>query len=236
MHTLTMSFAAVLLAISMVTGLNLPSGIQFATRDELEARGYTISDMVFKGYVGGHYIEHNGTIQEVITQTKKLYPDFDPEHMSKNQTHINPNHNDPNHENPNHLNPNQIARSGGPGGGTGVAGHICCPVPGQWFYSAHNTGTTDNINYLRDVDGWCGVGGGPGNCIRVAATHVVGFQGCASVYLCNDLTYFRNFDCGYVAQFAEDLRNQCTPFGSPWMCGQQFDFDSMNVFVSGDRC
>jgi hypothetical protein len=36
---------------------------KFGSRVELEAAGYTLHDMVFRGYIGPHYIEHNGTIQ-----------------------------------------------------------------------------------------------------------------------------------------------------------------------------
>ncbi|RDL34424.1 uncharacterized protein BP5553_07552 [Venustampulla echinocandica] len=164
----------------------------------------------YKGTLGGHDVQLNGTVEEIYAQMKVLHPEFDAEHAIQNGT------------NASAITPQNV---------NSKSNYICKPVPGHkdWDY-ANGDRIAEGIRYLKGID-ICDVG--PQTCVRISCSWSAG------IFLCNDNDHAIFPKCNYIASYAQDLIGKCSVFpvfNGFYTCGQKFDTDRYNVIVRSTSC
>ncbi|KAK6082201.1 hypothetical protein SCUP234_03791 [Seiridium cupressi] len=104
-----------------------------------------------------------------------------------------------------------------------------CNISG--YYRGHNDLVDVLIKQLRIRGRGCSAKPGPRVCTQVACTG----PGVA-IFLCNDLDHELEVDCETVADYAQDIRDECDNFPLntlPETRGQEFDTGGWNVIVGG---
>ncbi|EPE32878.1 hypothetical protein GLAREA_05890 [Glarea lozoyensis ATCC 20868] len=190
-----------------------------------------ISDLVFRGELGGHEVEFNGTIQEVYAQVAATHPSFNTRSQLDTNIALAA------------ASPIQITKRN-------KAHHFCNQNIGKPWLPAKVTYIEDGIKYLStspyplphpplypdltipaESKGKCGVQSG--HCARISCSWD------SAIFLCNDRLDFIEPSCAYLASYAEDLIDWCktevSGMGSA-VAGQLFDTDSYNVLVRYSNC
>lgn len=221
-HVVALSAAV----LATVAAVNLPVDNRVPATDVLKAQGYTISPMNFKGKIGPHEVNFNGTVEELMDHVEKEHPGFDRNSVVAAAGELVFRHTQ-----------ELTTRS--------KDGVHCCPVAGQPFSDAYRNDIQGGIQYLQGVAAQgitCGVGAAGTNAVNKLSRNCVRIS-CSddsAIFLCNDNGYIIQPNCAYIASYAQDLINSCTHY--PWfvatayVCGQEFDTDNYNVVVSYDRC
>ncbi|KAE9381316.1 hypothetical protein N431DRAFT_320778 [Stipitochalara longipes BDJ] len=186
-------------------GVRIPDGLTLRSRRDGDI---TIGKMGFKGEIGGHYFELNGTIQEVVAQAQKLHPGIQHNWTAPDLS-----------KGPHPENTYLQARQGAP------VGQFCWPVPGQPWAATYHTDLTNAVIALRSFY-WqiCTFPAGPGTCTLLSCTANT------EVHVCNDNNFEIALNCGGTpADMAQAINRNCNTNGLTG--GQEFNTDNYNVYT-----
>lgn len=214
MHPVAMmlSFLLLLSCHSSLAAV-LPDGTEVTDPDFSK---YDPNELLWFGTVGGHYIEHQGTLETLLDRVEEEHPDFNrqsliPTNSSSTTTAGN-------------VKARQDTFD------PDYTGRLCCPVAGQPFNWAPSYLIKNQVNYLNALNLGVWAPRGPGACRW--ATCSLGF----GIKLCNDFWLDPIYlSSKQVANEAYAIVLYCPNFNHLYSCGQQFDADfsyQWNVIVS----
>ncbi|KAN0122652.1 hypothetical protein V8E51_000978 [Hyaloscypha variabilis] len=184
---------------------SIPEGLTLRQRRDGDV---IIGKMGFKGEIGGHYFELNGTLQEVVVQAQKLVPGLQHDWTASplaDRADIEESY--------------LQARQGAP------MGQFCWPVPGQPWAGTYHTDLINAALALRSVYGQsCVFQPGPGWCALLSCTANT------ELYICNDNNFEISINCGGVtADMALAINRNCNNNGMTG--GQEFNTDNFNLYT-----
>jgi hypothetical protein len=147
---------------------------------------YPAGKMQFRGTIGGHELELNGTIQEVYSQAKALYPDIQDVDVPKTFT----TGNEADYEKIGKLmKKNAIHPS------------LCMQGTNYDWRSAKLEDVARAYNQLLHTQGVCGVR--PGGCVNISVYED------ATVKLCSKTVHTISPNCSYLSSYVELMMNEC---------------------------
>ncbi|KAI0382408.1 hypothetical protein F5Y04DRAFT_279698 [Hypomontagnella monticulosa] len=178
-------------------------------------RGITFMGTIEEG--GPEYTFH-GTIEEIRAQILKIKPDFVPSAPSE-EDQFN----------------STLAKRGD------RASMNCGHVGKGWNGDAESWLARERANYLKGLNGMCGVNNGGGECSRISCAYNTG------IWICNDTNGPLSKPCKYLGKQADVIINECEyprtdpqpAYNEPftWLVkGQRFDTEGYNIIINGDAC
>ncbi|PMD52203.1 uncharacterized protein K444DRAFT_669824 [Hyaloscypha bicolor E] len=190
--------------LSLGLGASLPAGFSLRIARDGD---YTVGKMGFKGEIGGHYFELNGTLQDVVAQAQKLHPGLQHNWTAPDLS-----------KGPLPDGKSLEARQGTP------IGRFCWPVAGQPWGAVYHTDLSAAIDALRSVF-WNLCTFPPNACAPLSCTANT------QLSVCNDNPWSIAVNCGNtLSEMALEINQNCNTWNG-LTGGQQFNSMNYNLVV-----
>ncbi|KAK0117754.1 hypothetical protein ONS95_012080 [Cadophora gregata] len=181
-------------------------------KGELLPQGFEYAPLRMTGSIGDIALKHTGTIEEILAKVAAENPGFKAE---------------------------DILTAAGADVETldmldkrTKSDFYCWPFDGQpTWRPAVNKYISEGIAYLKRVQGLCWVDGH--KCSRISCSWG------SAISLCNVTPVTKGLSCGYMASYAQEIKDRCTirERKQPDRCGGQFwDTEGYNINVFNDKC